>query len=157
MNRESRRSTRVPLRVVIKAQGIAEPLTCEGETIIVNIHGALISTSVVLSVGMKIEIHVYLTGKHANAEVVYVDPQQPMRCGNGLAKVTAAKRTAREVVNAEMLWIEEPLSIPLQAQLSIDATACGMPMPRRLDNLSRRETPRHNQSSRAREQCGLGR
>jgi hypothetical protein len=81
----SRRSSRVPLKVVIKAQSIAEPLICEGETIIVNIHGALISTSVVLSVGMKIEIHVYLTGKHANAEVVYVDPEQPMHCGIALA------------------------------------------------------------------------
>jgi hypothetical protein len=81
----SRRSSRVPLKVVIKAQGIAEPLICEGETIIVNIHGALISTSVVLSVGMKMEIHVYLTGKHANAEVVYVDPEQPMHCGIALA------------------------------------------------------------------------
>jgi hypothetical protein len=80
----SRRSSRVPLKVVIKAQGIAEPLICEGETIIVNIHGALISTSVVLSVGMKMEIHVYLTGKHANAEVVYVDPEQPMHCGIAL-------------------------------------------------------------------------
>jgi hypothetical protein len=81
----SRRSSRVPLKVVIEAQGIAEPLICEGETVIVNIHGALISTSVVLSVGMKIEIHVYLTGKHANAEVVYVDPEQPMHCGIALA------------------------------------------------------------------------
>jgi hypothetical protein len=81
----SRRSSRVPLKVVIKAQGIAEPLICEGETIIVNIHGALISTSVVLSVGMKMEIHVHLTGKHANAEVVYVDPEQPMHCGIALA------------------------------------------------------------------------
>ena len=82
---ESRRSTRVPLRVLIEAQGIAEPLTCEGETIIVNIHGALISTSVALSVGMKIEIHVYLTGKRATAEVVYVDPEKPLRCGIALA------------------------------------------------------------------------
>ena len=83
---ESRRSTRVPLMVVIEAQGIAGHLTCEGKTIIVNIHGALISTSVALSVGMKIEIHVYLTGKHANAEVVYVDPEKPLHCGIALAK-----------------------------------------------------------------------
>ena len=74
---ESRRSTRVPLKVLIKAQGITEPRLCEGETIIVNLHGALISTSVALSAGMKIEIDVYLTGKHANAEVVYVDPRSP--------------------------------------------------------------------------------
>ena len=82
---ESRRSTRVSLRVSIKAQGITEPLICEGETIIVNLHGALISTAVALSVGMKIEIHVYLTGKRANAEVVYVDPEKPLRCGIALA------------------------------------------------------------------------
>ena len=49
--RESRRSTRVPLKVVIEAQGITEPLTCEGETIVVNLHGALISTPAVLKVG----------------------------------------------------------------------------------------------------------
>lgn len=70
---------------MIKTQGIAEPVTCEGETIIVNLHGALISTSVALSKGMKIEIHVYLTGKRADAEVVYVDPEQPMHCGIALA------------------------------------------------------------------------
>ena len=85
MNRESRRSTRVPLKVVIKAQGIVQPLTCEGETIIVNLHGALISISVVLRVGMKIKIQVELTGKSANAKVVYVDPEQPMHCGIALA------------------------------------------------------------------------
>jgi hypothetical protein len=81
---ESRRSTRVPLTVVIKAQGIAGHLTCEGETIIVNIHGALISTSVALSVGMKIEIQVDVTGKRATAEVVHVDPEKPLRCGIAL-------------------------------------------------------------------------
>jgi hypothetical protein len=82
---QSRRSTRVALKVSIKAQGITEPLICEGETIIVNLHGALISTSVELSLGMKIEVDVYLTGKHANAEVVYVDPDKPLHCGIALA------------------------------------------------------------------------
>ena len=65
-------------------QGGGSPLTCEGETIIVNLHGALISTSVALSLGMKIEIDVYLTSKHANAEVVYVDPERPLHCGIAL-------------------------------------------------------------------------
>lgn len=81
---ESRRSTRVPLKLVIEAQGLTEHLTCEGETIVVNLHGALISTSVGLSVGMKIEIRVYLTGNHANAEVVYIDPKLPLHCGIAL-------------------------------------------------------------------------
>ena len=82
---ESRRSTRVPLKVFIKTQGIAEPLICEGETIIVSLHGALISTAIALSAGMKIEIDVHLTGKHANAEVVCVDPEEPLHCGIALA------------------------------------------------------------------------
>ena len=83
---ESRRSTRVPLKVVIKAQGISEPLTCEGETIVVNRHGALISTAVALSMGLRIEVQVYLTDKRANAQVVYVDPKQPLRCGIALER-----------------------------------------------------------------------
>jgi hypothetical protein len=83
---ESRRSTRVALKVVIEAQGITEHVTCEGETIVVNLHGALIATSLALPVGLKIEIHVYLTSKRANAEVVYVDPEKPLHCGIALAK-----------------------------------------------------------------------
>lgn len=72
MFRESRRSSRVPLKVRIEAQGVTEPLTCEGETIIVNLHGALISTAVALSVGARIEIHVYLTDKRADAKIVSI-------------------------------------------------------------------------------------
>jgi hypothetical protein len=34
--REVRRSTRVQLKVVIEAKGVTEPLTCDGETIVVN-------------------------------------------------------------------------------------------------------------------------
>ena len=84
--RESRRSTRVRLKVVIEVQGVAEPLTCDGETIIVNRHGALIATSVALRVGMRIEIHVIPTAKRAIADVVHVDPEQPRICGVGLIK-----------------------------------------------------------------------
>jgi len=86
VDRESRRSTRVRLRVVIEAQGITEPLTCEGETIVVNRHGALISTTVMLRVGMKIMIRVIQTDKRALADVVYVDPDQPRICGIGLVQ-----------------------------------------------------------------------
>ena len=84
--RESRRSTRVPLKVTIEAHGISEPLTCEGETIVVNLHGALVSTSALLKIGTIIEIQVYLTGKRAQAMVCYVDPEEPLRCGIALAK-----------------------------------------------------------------------
>ena len=84
--RESRRSTRVPLKIMIKTQGITKPLTYEGETIIVNLHGALISTVTALTIGMRVEIQVYLTGKRAQAQVVYIDPNQPLHCGISLAK-----------------------------------------------------------------------
>ena len=84
-NVESRRSTRVPLKVVIR-EWITKSLTCEGETIVVNLHGALISTAVALSKGMRIEIQVHLTGKRADAKVVYIDPIQPLHCGIELAK-----------------------------------------------------------------------
>jgi hypothetical protein len=86
ISRESRRSTRVRLKVVIAARGMSEPLTCEGETLIVNLHGALILSAVALRVGMTISIHVFLTDKHATAEVVYVDPDQPRHCGIKLEK-----------------------------------------------------------------------
>ena len=79
--RESRRSTRVPLRVFIEVQGSSEKLVCEGETLIVNLHGALISTAIPMSIGMSISVHVHLTGKHAAARIVYVDPENPLHCG----------------------------------------------------------------------------
>jgi hypothetical protein len=84
--RRFRRSTRVPLTIRIEAQGVTEYLTCEGQTIVVNLHGALIQTSVALTVGMQIEIHVYLTAKRAAAEVVYLNSEKPFCYGIELAK-----------------------------------------------------------------------
>lgn len=83
---ELRRSTRVPLKVVITAHGVNEALTCDGETIVVNRHGARISCTVPLRLGLKIEIHVIMTDKRAAAEVVYVDRERPEVCGIALAK-----------------------------------------------------------------------
>jgi hypothetical protein len=82
---ESRRSTRVPLKVVIR-EWVTNSLICDGETVIVNLHGALISTPVALNRGMRIQIQVFLTDKRAQAQVVYVDSDQPLRCGIALAK-----------------------------------------------------------------------
>jgi hypothetical protein len=67
-------------------EAIANDLTCEGETIVVNLHGALISTPIALRKGMSIEIQVYLTGKKAKAHVVYVNPEHPLHCGIALEK-----------------------------------------------------------------------
>ena len=55
--------------------------TCDGETIVVNLHGALIATTVGLSTGMKILIHVILTDTRSDARVVYVDPENLQHCG----------------------------------------------------------------------------
>jgi len=81
---KSRRSTRVALKIVISVQSVSEPLTCDGETVVVNRHGALIASSVPLRVEMKIKIEVVLTGMRANAKVVHVDPERPRLCGIAL-------------------------------------------------------------------------
>ena len=65
---------------------MSESLKCDGETIVVNRHGALIWTSAPLRVEMKIEIHVILTDNYAAAKVVYVDPERPRVCGIALAR-----------------------------------------------------------------------
>ena len=74
------------MQVRITAHAATEPLRCEGETLVVNLHGALISTSISLRVGMRIEVHVILTDKRGLAQVVYVDPDRPRLCGIGLDK-----------------------------------------------------------------------
>jgi hypothetical protein len=74
------------LKILIQVQSATELLTCEGETIVVNLHGALMLTAVALRVRMKVVIHVQITDKRAAAEVVYVDPDQPRHCGIKLAK-----------------------------------------------------------------------
>jgi hypothetical protein len=77
--RENRRSARVPLKISIKIEGATDAF--EGETIIVNLHGALISVTTSLKVGMRISVHVFLTDKHAGARVVFVNPDSPTHCG----------------------------------------------------------------------------
>jgi hypothetical protein len=74
------------LKIRIEVQGVTEPLTGEGETLVVNLNGASVMTTVALRVGMKVSTHVHITDKIAVAEVVYVDPDQPRHCGIKLAK-----------------------------------------------------------------------
>jgi hypothetical protein len=64
--------------VVIVVDGGAE---CEAVPIVVNLHGALIATTIGLSVGMRISIYVHLTDKRSAACVVYVDPANALHCG----------------------------------------------------------------------------
>jgi len=77
---ESRRSIRVLLKVVISLEDNSEE-RCDGETEIVNLHGALIHTAIELRYGADISIHVYLTDKRAKARVVYINPLNRMLCG----------------------------------------------------------------------------
>jgi hypothetical protein len=86
LSRGSRRSTRVPLKVLLIAQSLTEPLTCDGETIIVNRHGALVFTTVPLSVGIQVLVHVIITDKRAAAEVVFIHPERTNVCGIALKK-----------------------------------------------------------------------
>src|SRR5437868_10787759 len=79
---ESRRSTRVPIRVHIEVR--ATGLTCEGETIVVNLHGALVTTSAPLELAAKITIHVHLTSKSADARVVFASRERPLEFGIAL-------------------------------------------------------------------------
>lgn len=69
----SRRSTRIPTHVVIevKSDGSAHV----GETVIVNLHGALVQVPTSLKLGDRITIHVPHTGKSAVAVVVFVEQE----------------------------------------------------------------------------------
>lgn len=79
--RDSRRSTRVSLAVDLAIQDGASKSTCEAQTVVVNAHGARLSTAQGLKVGMKVLIHVYISDKRAAARVVYVDPENALLCG----------------------------------------------------------------------------
>jgi len=84
--RESRRSTRVPLKVLIRVEDSSDSVTCEGETVVVNLHGALLTTAVALKLEARITVQVHLTGKQAKARVVYLDSGNPLRCGIALTE-----------------------------------------------------------------------
>ena len=77
--RQSRRSTRVPIQVQIRVE--ARAVVCKGETVVVNLHGALLRTDEHLQLGERISVHVSLTGKSAEAKVVFVDPAQRLHFG----------------------------------------------------------------------------
>jgi hypothetical protein len=69
---ESRRSSLVPRAITVDIDTGGEPRSCPGETVVVNLHGALINSSCDLSLGESITVHVYLTGKSAKARVVNI-------------------------------------------------------------------------------------
>ena len=80
--KDLRRSTRVQIRVRIELQATGS--SCEGETIVVNLHGALVKTSGHLELGDRITVYVQLTGKCADARVVHASRERPLEFGIGL-------------------------------------------------------------------------
>lgn len=70
-NSALRRSTRIPtdIRVELKGDGFA----CAGETITVNLHGALVRISGPLKVGDRVTLQVRQTGRSAPGAVVFAD------------------------------------------------------------------------------------
>ena len=82
--RDLRRSTRVPIQVHIEVQSTG--FKCEGETIVVSLHGALVRTTGRLKLGARISIDVHLTGKSADARVVFASRERPLEFGIALDK-----------------------------------------------------------------------
>jgi hypothetical protein len=80
--KDPRRSTRVPIRFRIDVEAIE--LSCEGETIIVNRHGALVKTSRQLELGTRITVYVQRTSKSAPAWVVFASQVRPLEFGISL-------------------------------------------------------------------------
>jgi len=66
-----RRSTRVAADILIEVQG--ERFAYAGETVMVNLHGALIRIAASLKLGERITLHLHNTGRSAAAAVVFAD------------------------------------------------------------------------------------
>ena len=65
-----RRSTRIPLDVLVEVQG--KGAAHAGQTVNVNLHGALLRIVAPLKLGDRVTIHVHSTGKSASGTVVFV-------------------------------------------------------------------------------------
>jgi len=70
--------------VLVELKG--EKLAYAGETVVVNLHGALIRTSATLDLGSPIIIHVQQTGIAAPARVVFASYDRPPHYGVELEK-----------------------------------------------------------------------
>jgi len=74
-----RRSTRVQTDVLIEVQG--QDFAYAGETVTVNLHGALIRTSAPLEIGTPVTVHVHRTGRSAPAHIVFATHDSGSRYG----------------------------------------------------------------------------
>ena len=70
-NSAQRRSTRIPSDVLVEVQG--EGFAYAGETITVNLHGALLRIAAPLKQGDQVTVHIHHTGKSARGAVVFAN------------------------------------------------------------------------------------
>lgn len=83
-----RRSTRIPADILIEVQG--DSFAYAGETITVNLHGALVRIAAPLKPGDSITVHVHRTGMSAQARVVFAEDE--------------LKQVGIELQNPENIW-----------------------------------------------------
>ena len=83
-----RRSTRVTADLVVDVQG--EKFACAGETITVNLHGALVRVAARFKVEDRVMLYVHRTSRSVGASVVFVDEQ--------------ASQFGLELDNPENIW-----------------------------------------------------
>ena len=130
--RDPRRSTPVPLRVAIALEDGPRSFSCEGVTVVVNLHGALIATAIGLSAGATISIHVHLTDKQSAARVVYIAPENPLHCGIERRRLkTSGECLCRPMTGKIVPWVVErevARSSPCQPyfRLELDPTIAGI-------------------------------
>jgi len=67
------------LEVSIQVEGQQQKMN--GVTVVVSLHGALVTTEHLLDLHARILLTVYITSKNVNATVVYKDPGDPFNAG----------------------------------------------------------------------------
>jgi PilZ domain-containing protein len=72
-NSDLRRSTRIPTDANVLVEMPGEEGAYAGETITVNLHGALVRIAAPLKRGDRVTIHVHRTGKSVPASIVFAD------------------------------------------------------------------------------------
>ena len=87
-NSAQRRSTRIPTDVLVEVQG--EGFAYAGETITVNLHGALVRIAAPLKRGDQVTVHVHRTGRSAAGSVVFAND--------------ASRQFGIELQNPENIW-----------------------------------------------------
>lgn len=87
-NSALRRSTRISADVLVEVKG--ERFAYAGETVTINLHGALVRIAAPLKLGDQVNVYVHHTGKSAQGAIVFAD--------------YGASRFGVELENPENIW-----------------------------------------------------